>query len=250
MNLTTLKETCAAYHGVELADLTKGSSDLFLVAANNAKTKAQKRHDFEYAKCTASLDVDSVNGGPFSTAVITPPDVFSGIAKIVEVSGVRLGGDFVPLDFGTPVSSIERDRTEIDVGTDFLLRNRYPSDAQFEARIGNYSLVQRGSALYRFPRTTTVEASPLTVYLECFGWLKDYTQAQVTNPDATSQDFLLEFGFEYLQWTIIIELNYIFKSFVPRQEGNLSSPENMQTQAWKDLLVWDAYLVEPQITRD
>jgi hypothetical protein len=248
MNLATLMGVCAAYHEKEVADLTKGTVNLFLVAANNSRKKAEKLHDFELAKCTAQLNIDGVNGGDLRTATL--PDGFSSIKSVLDVSGLLWGGTFVPFDFTSAEISIERDRNELDTGMG-IYDNRYPSDAQFEAGTGRATLVQRGNFLFRFPRANTVidgEINPLVAYLECNGWLADYTQADVDDPDAAPKDFLLDVGFEYLQWCIIIELNKLFKTFVPRQEGNLSEPEDMRKQAWADLLLWDSYLIPPSAT--
>lgn len=243
-----LLAVCAAYHNVERSDLIKESVDLGVIAANNAKKKAQKLNDFVLTRCTATLDIDGVNGGDLATATITPAGVFSGIKTIVAVSGLRSGGDFIPLDFTSAEVSIERDRTEIELGMSGFRATRYPSDAQFEAYIGFQGIVQRGNFLYRFPRILTGTDGPLTVYAECYGWLKDYTKEQAATPNAAPQDFFLDHGFEYLQWAIIIELNYLFKTFVPRQEGNLTSPDRMLEQAWRDLLLWDSYLIPPNAT--
>lgn len=248
MNLMELLSVCAAYHGVELSDLIKESVNLGVIAANNARKKAEKLNDFVLAECTATLDIDGVNGGDLGVAVIAPTGVFSGVKTIRSVSGLRSGGDFVPLDFTTASISIERDRTEIELNTDGFRNTRYPSDAQFEAYIGFSGIVQRGNFLYRFPRFLTGTSTPLTVYAECYGWLNDYTKEQAAEPNAEPQDFFLEHGFEYLQWAIIIELNYLFKTFVPRQEGNLTSPDRMLEQAWRDLLLWDSFLIPPNAT--
>lgn len=243
-----LQAVCAAYHNVESADLIKESVNLFVIAANNAKKKAQKLNDFVLTRCTATLDIDGVNGGDLNTATILPAGVFSGIKTIVALSGLRNAGVFVPLDFTSAEVSIERDRTEIELDTQGFLSNRYPSDAQFEAYAGFAGIVQRGNFLYRFPRVATTTDPALTVYAECYGWLNDYTTAQTADPGAAPQDFFLDVGFEYLQWAIIIELNYLFKTFVPRQEGNLTSPDRMLEQAWRDLLLWDSYLIPPNAT--
>jgi hypothetical protein len=72
--------------------------------------------------------------------------------------------------------------------------------------------------------------------------------ATVTSNTATS-DFFLLYGASYLQWEIIIELNYFFKTFVPRQEGNLASPEKQRDAAWQAFLEWDSYLVDSNISR-
>lgn len=251
MNLLQLKATVAAFHGKEPEDLTKGPVDLFLVAANNARKKAEKSHNFNEARCTAILDIDGVSGGALVDAVVSPTGVFSTVREILTISGLRNAGDFVPLDFTRPEVNQERDRYELELSDEFWPSNRYPSDSQVLNRTGNAALVLRGGSIYRFPQISgTAGGEPLTVYIEGYGWLNDYTETQLDNDvDGAAEDFLIDHGFEFLQWEIIIELNYIFHTYVFRQEGNVGSPDKKRDEAWADLIRWDTYLVDPNSTR-
>lgn len=252
MNLTMLKAACAAFHQKQPEDLVEGFVDLFLVAANNARKSAEKKHDFEYSRCTATLSIDGVNGGDLNDAVIAPAG-FTGVRQILAVSTQRTNGVFVPVPFVSANVAIEHDRTEIELAKDYWPVERYPSDASFLYMVGEANIVQRGHMIYRFPRVSTVtpdQINPLPLYLECYGWLRDYVEADLQKNDTDpAPDFLVDNGFDYLQWTIIIELNYKFHTFVPRQEGNVGSPERLQQQAWQDLTSWDTYLIDPNSTR-
>lgn len=251
MNLVQLKAMVAALHQRNPEDLQQGSVDLFLVAANNARKKAEKLHDFNEARCTAVLDIDGVEGGALSAAVIAPTGVFSGVKSILTISGLRAGGEFVPLDFTKPEVSQERERFELELSNEFWPSARYPSDSQVLNRLGNASLVLRANTIYRFPQISGADSGePLTVYIEGFGWLDDYTVDQLDeDAEGDAEDFLVEQGFEFLQWEIALELNYIFHTFVFRQEGNAGSPEKKRDEAWRDLLIWDSNLVDPNATR-
>jgi hypothetical protein len=154
------------------------------------------------------------------------------------------------LEFTRPEVNQERDRYELELSNEFWPSNRYPSDSQVLNRVGNAALVLRGGSIYRFPQLTADPGGEeLTVYIEGYGWLNDYTDTQLQNETVTAQDFILENGFEYLQWEIILALNFIYHTFVFRQEGNAGSPEKKRDEAWRDLLVWDSYLVDPNSTR-
>lgn len=249
MNLFQLKATVAAYHQRTAADLTINSVDLFLVALNNATKWAQKEHDFENCRCTATLAIDGVTGGALTAAVISPTGVFSGIRAVVDVSGMRLAGDFVPFDFTRVDVAIERDRAELELSDDYWPTNRYPSDAQILARSSSSTLVLRGGSIYQFPRVATTTQPPVTVYLEAYGWLNDYVAGDLTGTGDPPKDFLVANGFDFLQWSTIIELNYICQTFVPRQEGNPGSPEKMKKDAWDNLILWDSYTIDPFATR-
>lgn len=244
MNLIQLKAAVAAYHSVEVEELTQGPVDLFLVALNNVRKKAEKRHNFGLTRCTGVLDIDGVNGGSLSDATIMPANMFSGIKEVIALSGLNVSQQFVPLDFTRADIEIERERYEIELSNNFWPTDRYPSDADVLRNVGAGTLVMRGNTIYNFPRMQTSAGNvPLTVYIEGYGWLLDYTDDDLDGniDELGPKDFLVEHGFEFLQWATIIELNWKFQTFVPRQEGNVGSPEAMRQEAWKDLLLWDTY---------
>ena len=58
---------------------------------------------------------------------------------------------------------------------------------------------------------------------------------------------MLEYGFDWVMWQTLVELNYYTKQFVARQEGNLPPPTQMAERAWLDLVQWDDTLFEKQM---
>jgi len=254
MNLATLKDVCASYHQKVPADLTQNSVDLFLVAANNARKRGEKLHTFEDSRCTAKLDVDGALGGQLSFARISPSGVFAKIKEVIGASVLRANGIWSPIDFTRADIEKERERSDIELDEYMGFGNRYPSDSQFIANKAWTKLVQRGNTLYFFPETEDLcnvnnpGCGLVTVKLECNGFLRDYVVGDLTN-DAEF-DYFLSNGDEYLQWAIIWELNHIYQTFVPRQEGNVvSSPKDLRDEAWRDLLLWDAYKIDAHVTR-
>lgn len=227
MNLYTLKQICAAYHNKTVAQLTdsKTGVDLFLVAVNNARKAAEEEHSFESTWGLATLVVNATTGGALTAATLVPSATFSGIREIISIEG-DVRGRRRPLILRRP----NKNSTSVTVP-------RYPTDSEVET-CGNSYLLLRGDTLYQFPDLTT--NTPLTIYLEMYGWLKDYTDAMLS-VSASAPDFLVEHGFEYLQWTVILELNYSFQTFVFRQEGNPGAPEKKQQAAWDKLVTWDSY---------
>ena len=252
MNLATLKAAVAAYHEKDVADLTKNSVDLFLVAANNARKNGEKLHTFEGTRCTAELDIDGVLGGRFTDAVINPPKVFARIKEVLGVS-IRRGNIWYPCDFSRADIIKERERSNLELDWHMGPQNRYPSDSEFLWNQGFNKIVQRGNGLFIFPEvaqscTDSTGCGKIRVKLECYGFLADYVVEDLTNPDEF--DIFLEHGDTYLQWACIHELNYLFQTFVPRQEGNvIPSPKDMRDEAWRDFLLWDTYQADAHITR-
>ena len=96
-------------------------------------------------------------------------------------------------------------------------------------------LVLKGQTLYLYRYGGT--GTSVTVYLECVKWLADYTAA------STTEDWFLRHCSEYLFWSTVVEVNYIFKEFVYRQEGNLTPPEKMVESAYNALLDWNGRVI-------
>jgi len=338
MTLAQLKSVVAAYHHKSLSDLTVGGVDLFLVAANNARRNAELRHNFEFARVAATLDITGASGGSLLNATITEGTATARVREITNVSRLNTIGDRrIPLDFTRADIAVERERSEDELRNHWEWYYRVPSDADLLNRRGKASVVQRGHQLFVYPiPVSDPENTPITLYLEGYGDLPDYTSdnlastsavvtgtlfpditgtylpygvdtfgktfyvntgsptatieytgsnwalhqqgdhfldyflkdvdevtaagtyvgvnsntgtATVTIGSAIEPDFLLTYGQSYMQWETIIEMNYLFTTFVPRQEGNLSAPEKARDQAWENLLTWDAYMIDSAITR-
>jgi hypothetical protein len=248
MTLTELRNTCAAYHQKRVNDLTKNTVDLFLLAVNNARKNAEKLHSFEWNRCTASLNIDGVTGTALSTAVLDPASTFRRVKEVVNVSILR-NNVYVPIEFTRSDIEIERERSERQLNNDYWYSSRYPSDSQYSLMWSDRVVVQRAQALYLYPRVlVTTTPNPVPVFMEVYGYLNDYTAANYA--DTEPSDWFLEEGDNYLQWAIIDDLNYIFQTFVPRQEGNvIPSPKDKRDEAWRDMLLWDGYMVDSHVTR-
>lgn len=172
---------------------------------------------------------------------------FSGLKEIIAVSRQRPDGTYIPLDFARADIPIERDRTELEFEDSLFPYVRYPSDADIRTGGSSSSIVQRGSKLEIYPHFNDDTATPLSCRLEAIGWLPDYTASSLLV--STAPDYFFEHGAQYLQWAVIIELNQYFKTFVPRQEGNLGEPATKMADAWRDFLIWDSYMVDSNTTR-
>ncbi len=170
---------------------------------------------------------------------------FATIKQVTNVLRTSADGQVLPIDFKSMDSGIEGTRTEIEVSDYYSPDFRYPSDATFLAMHQGSLIVQRNRTLYIYPQAT-VTTDPLSVTLEGYGWLSDYDANSLLLPDAP--DFLFEQGPDYFQWAIICELNFLFKTFVPRSEGNIGAPENLRADALRKLIIWDSYQIAANST--
>lgn len=182
-----------------------------------------------------------------ASVVLTQAKKFDTIREVLAVTRQRPDGTYIPLDFARADIPIERDRTELEFSDNLFPYLRYPSDAQINARGTNSSIIQRGNSLFIYPRYTAGVTTPFACRLECFGWLKELTSDNYS--DTSPANFFLDYGFTWLQWYTIVDLNYIFKTFVPRTEGNMSTPEAARDNAWAKMLLFDNYRVDSNTTR-
>lgn len=172
--------------------------------------------------------------------------MWSGIKEVIAVQRTNTDGILVPLDFTRADIPIERDRYELEMSEDYEAYRRYPSDAALLQRGTNGTIIQRGGKLFVYP-VDAITSTPLSVTLEAYGRLADYTATNLNDTEPT--DFFVQYGSTYMQYAIICELNYLFQTFVPREVGNLSPPEKAKEEAWRNLILWDTYQVDANATR-
>lgn len=176
--------------------------------------------------------------------------ILESIKEILSISRVNSDNSRTPLDYTRLDLQRERDRSEQELDTFNWWEQRYPSDATRSVGSSIAQIVQRGTKLFIYPLAApdqTTSDADLAVELEVQCWLRDYVTADLSDSAAT--DFFCSYGHQYLMWAIICELNYRFKIFVPRTEGELSPPEKMMAMAWNDLLLWDTYAIDNNVTR-
>ena len=112
---------------------------------------------------------------------------------------------------------------------------RYPDDDVTETR--PVYLVTDGDKFRIMPEQDT------TVILEGNKWMTPYTSDNDT-------DFLLENGFDFMQWQTVVEMNHLTQTYVPRQDGSLPPPERMRNEAWAALIGHDEYRYEGGVALD
>lgn len=243
MKLSEIKTAVGALLDKAEADLTVGSFDMFLHAANNARRRAELLHDFEASRITADLSIVGALGGALSAVTNVAGSATGGVKSVTSVSRAITDGFYGPVAFTRADVAIERDRAEQSLDVDYWFNERYPSDANTLTSFRG--VVQLGQKLYIAPYDSD-STTTIAVRLNGFGWLPKYTSAVLSTEDV---DFVVAFGHEYIQWAAVVELNHMFKQFVPRQEGNIAPPEKLRDEALRNLILWDSYAVDANLTR-
>ena len=92
-------------------------------------------------------------------------------------------------------------------------------------------MVVQGRKVISEPQLSVGES--MNVNVLGYQWITPYTTLDSTT------DWLIEYGFSFMMWQTILELNHIVHIFVPRQEGSLPPPEKQRNEAWSNLVVVD-----------
>lgn len=221
------------------------------VAANTLTNAALTNYWVQATPSNSALGAYTAHGANTGALTVAHAEysAWNGIKEIKGILRSNANGTYVPVDFARADIPIERDRATRELTDNFWPWNRFPSDADILNIRGDATVIQRRQSLFIYPTPVGVVPSqqPIPFILEAFAWLAPYTTLGLTgSPDP---DFLWTYGAEYMQWKIVHELNFIFKTFVPRTEGNLASPKDMANEAWQNLIDWDSYMVDSNTTR-
>lgn len=193
-----------------------------------------------------SMTAAGTNTGTATVALATSAN-WAGIREVVAATRSNADGTFLPLDFANPEVPLERDRTARELSDFYDPNYRYPSDATILDQGWNTTLIQRGNMIYVYPTPpSSVPSEEITISLEGYGLLPSI-DAVGTASDPTP-NFLWEQP-DWLQWFCVLELNFYFKTFVARTEGNVPPPVEFMNQAWADLIAADTFLVDSHTTR-
>ena len=201
--------------------------DLILVGANNARRKAERKHDWSFADVLCTGTVPSTDAGLSLTSL---SEVGGGTVSMKSIRGAVItttSGGRTPIKVisGRRLADLEQERYE---------RRRQGFYEEFERDpvneyVGPY-LVRRNDKLFYHPAVT----DDVTVELTGYKWQDDYTAKDDT-------DFFLTCGFDYMMHQCITEVNMLVKAFVPRQEGNLAPPSKNADEALDALIRSDIY---------
>ena len=210
-----------------------GGVDLGLVAANNAKKRAERLHDWNAERTTVELDLvgtanlsDAVGYGSEVKVPIKSPYQF-----YIETTR---GTDTVltPVRHNDVKRAARRDVEYRDKPYNIYTWQRYPGDAYTENFRSEVKILMQGNQISLTPPTN--EATKIVI--DAYQWLPEYT-------GPNDEDWFTENGQTYLQWAIIAELNHLTQTFVDRQEGSIGSRavEQARDGDLQDLIMQDDY---------
>jgi hypothetical protein len=235
VNLLEIKTDAASYLSVAVADLTVNGQDLWLSAANRVRRRIEQVHNLEFTRQLVELDLDGVTGGSLDDAVLYGTATTVNVKSPIEVGLFDENGNLRPIAWTTVSASLEEQRKEYP---GFL--PRYPTDGEIISPVcGEQRVTFANRNVYLFPNQANFT---LTVGIEAYTFQNDWVAGNLSGTPIT--DTWTTQGADILLWGTVVQLNYHFKEFVPRQEGNLSAPEKLRDEAIAAFLNWDIFSYE------
>lgn len=204
----------------QTSSFNTGTMNFVDISINNAIIYAQRRCDFEWNKGVVKMVANPVG-------LITQCTDVDGsaltIKKIIKAFGITDPG----LHLNKSIPYLSRTSQIAD-----------KTDRMSHGHSGNPNVDNRpvvihdGQKVYHSPQ---IEGSH-DLYFYAVKWLPRLVREEDTN-------FLLTYGFDFIMYRAIIEINFFIKED-ERFQVNLA----MVTDAWNSLMVWDASLISPTET--
>ncbi len=232
--LPDLKSKIAGYLQLAVADLEAVNGiDLLLDAINRSHQYAQMQYDFELMRCSVDVSISLTSGVLFSPAHLHGTTDYVTIKKIVRTYLAGESGGMRPINYSNR-EWVSNDLMFRWQGTQFSRQTVQP--APF-GNIDTPAVIQMGPHLYMYPADPDVVGqSPVSIVMDVYRYFPDYSEDD-------DNDFILEFGDDFLFWDSVCRLNFFSKEFVNRQEGNVSPPNKERDEAWADFVAWDGSLI-------
>jgi len=248
MTLAQLRAAVAAMLQVTEASFAVTGVNLLHVAIDNARRYAESHHDFEQTKVLARLTIDEVAGGLWTgyvTGVATGLEELTNSAVTVIVKTIieigELNDDETDIVPGKWLSDDEyRQRVRSMEGSERDPDVRYPATDGPRVCLDDVDYIVRGTRIFQNPAGTAGETRDIGLYVARFQANYIHTGA---GDQSTHTDLYLDIGGQFMLWQTILELNFLNKQFVPRQEGNLSIADviRMRDNAWNAFTLFDTY---------
>ena len=244
MNIGDLKQAIGDYLQVTFrpsnetdndANILAKSDSLSLIALNNARKALERVHDFLCAEDRAQVTVTSTGSDLSGALKWVPGGIAAGAISVKTIKGAWLPDDQGNPSLAVNVLSSSRMWTELNeqrTSLDGRVEARFPRDSTFDPTLDCSYLHTVNDRLYLQPMPS--DGSEQDVLLDVVKWMDAYTLD-------TDTDWFTDHGSDYLMWAGIVEVNYLFQTFVPRQEGSLSSPEKHRDRTMQQLIALDSY---------
>lgn len=212
-NFGVLRETVLGCVSRAKTSFQAGSQNFADLAINNAVIFAQRNHDFQWLKEGVSI-VCNPKG-----SVLSAKDACGCPVKLKRI--IKAFGTTEPTGHG-------------DLEIPFLTRQTQITSQSNASKNGccgtsGAIVIQDGQNVYLSP----TKEGEHTLYFYALKWLPRLTKDSDTN-------FLFDYGFDFLMYRSIYELNFFIK-----EDERFQVSTKMLNDSWASLTGWDTYLVSP-----
>ncbi len=230
MSLSTIKT--AAYGLLQVSAPSSADDVLMLELLNQARVKAERDHDFYLSYAPAYLTI-AETGTLLSTA---KAGFTSGAPSGSTVTGIKKVEKAWLWDSTDSVWS-KCAWMEEQLYTQLTERADRLESPDFWGDTSNGPAFPSRRVLYKAGQTVFLHEWDVSTHARVYAyqWLPAY--ASFAAPD----DFLIQYGADYLMWSAVVGFNYLKGTFIPRHEGSLAPPSDMVDRAWNSLVLWDSY---------
>jgi hypothetical protein len=217
-NFGILRETILGCVSRAQSSFQSGSQNFADLAINNAVIYAQRNRDFQWLKGDVKIVCNP--RGSMTTAV-DENNCTVKLKRIIKAYGaVEPGG-------------------HTDVAIPYLSRQSQIADvtnaSQNNCCYSGLKVVHDGEYVYLSPRPEPI-ADPYTLYFHAVRWMPRLARPEHSN-------FLFDYGFDWLMYRSIVELNFFIK-----EDERFQVSAKMLDDAWRSLCAWDTSLVSPTET--
>jgi hypothetical protein len=228
--VATLEKALRGYLQQADSELLKEGLDLVTLAMNNARKRAELKHDWTFAEVYAYVTTDSTGNASLSSALLVSDDSAVNLRQVQQyyLYNSTQAKD-IPL-LHRPKRSFAIKATELNESTartDF--DTRYPGDTPTGGtEVTRPEIAELGDDIEVMPNPTAA----VTIRMDAFKWMADYDEV-------TDTDFFITHGFNYMLFAGLVELNKLTKTFVPQEEGNLPEPKRERDEELDTLIAHD-----------
>lgn len=194
-----------------------GTQNFVDIAVNNAIIYAQRKADFEWNKGDISIECDPTGN------IMSAKDEDGCVVKIKKI--IKAYGLTQPPMGASPSIPYLSKVSQI---ADDTLTQKSACWAPDSPRV-----IHNGQKVFHVPTPTE---TPYNLYFYAVKWLPRLVKDSDTN-------FLLEYGFDFIMYRSILELNFFIK-----EEERFQVSQAMVQEAWNTLVGWDASLISPTET--
>jgi hypothetical protein len=212
-NFKVLRETVLGCVSRAKSSFQAGGQNFADLAVNNAVIYAQRNWDFQWLKGDVSIDCNPKG------SVLTAKDDCGCPVKLKRI--IKAFGVTAPTGHGDLEIPFVSRQTQIERNTQGA---KHCCNSLDSAHV-----IQSGQSVYLSPEK--LEAH--TLYFYALKWLPRLEKDTDTN-------FLFDYGFDFLMYRSIYELNFFIK-----EDERFQVSTKMLNDSWASLTAWDTYLVSP-----